>query len=162
MANARPNDPLGCFNFYITLIDSSDVVGTLISIVSNFAVAGFSECSGLEASMEIFDHREGGQNAYVHKFATRATYSNITLKHGVIYQYDDLWTWYYAWVQGTGTRKDGLISLEDEGRNPLKVWKFKRAIPTKWVGPSMIASQSNVAIESLELAHEGLELEVGA
>jgi len=162
MSNAVRNDPLGCYNFYITLIDSSNVVGTLISVVSNYVVAGFSECTGLEASMEILDYREGGQNGYVHKFATRATYSNITLKHGVIYQYDDLWTWYYAWVQGAGTRKDGLISLEDEGRNPLKVWKFQRAIPMKWVGPSLNASQSNVAIESLELAHEGLVMEVGS
>src|SRR5208282_4776158 len=162
MGNGLRNDPLGCFNFYITLIDNSNALGTIISVVSNYVVAGFSECSGLEASMEIYDHREGGQNTYVHKFATRATYSNITLKHGVIFQYDGLWTWYYSWVQGRGKRKDGLITLEDEGRNPVKVWKFKRAIPMKWVGPSLNASQSNVAIESLEIAHEGLVLEVGA
>jgi phage tail-like protein len=144
------------------LIDASDFVGTVISAVSNYAVAGFSECSGLEASMEIFDYKEGGENTYVHKFATRASHSNITLKHGVIYQYDDLWSWYYDWVQGKGKRKDGLITLEDEGHNPLKVWKFKRAIPTKWVGPALNAAQSNVAIESLEIAHEGIVMEVGA
>jgi phage tail-like protein len=162
MGSAVREDPLGCFNFYITLIDSSDLAGTSISVVSNYFVAGFSECSGLDASMEILDYREGGQNAYVHKFATRATYSNITLKHGVVYQFDDLWTWYYAWVQGTGKRKDGLITLEDEGRNPVKVWKFKRGIPLKWVGPALNASQSAVAIESLEIAHEGIEMKVGA
>jgi phage tail-like protein len=162
MTNAVRIDPLGSYNFYVTLIDSANLVGTLFSVVSNYVVAGFSECSGLEASMEIMDYREGGENTYVHKFATRATYSNITLKHGVIYQYDDLWTWYYAWVQGGGTRKDGLIALMDEGRSPLKVWKFSRAIPMKWVGPSLNASQSNVAIETLELAHEGLVMEVGA
>lgn len=162
MPNAIRIDPLGSYNFYVTLMDSANLAGTLLSVVSNYAVAGFSECAGLEASMEIMDYREGGQNAYVHKFATRATYSNITLKHGVIYLYDDLWTWYYAWVQGAGTRKDGLIALMDEGRNPLKVWKFSRAIPMKWVGPSLNAAQSNVAIETLELAHEGLVMEVGA
>jgi phage tail-like protein len=162
MGNGLREDPLACYNFYLTLIDSSNLLGTIISAVTSYVLAGFSECSGLDASMEVLDYREGGQNTYVHKFATRATYSNITLKRGVIYQYDDLWTWYYNWVKGIGTRKDGLITLEDEGRNPVKVWKFKRGIPTKWVGPSLNASQSNVAIESLEIAHEGLVLEVGA
>jgi phage tail-like protein len=44
----------------------------------------------------------------------------------------------------------------------VKVWKFKRGIPTKWVGPSLNATQNAVAIESLEIGHEGLFLEVGA
>jgi phage tail-like protein len=155
-------DPLGAFNFYITLIDSSNLLGTAISVIANYAVAGFSECSGLEATVEILDYREGGRNGFVHRFATRANHANITLKHGVIFEYDDLWTWHYGWVQGQGTRKDGLIVLENEARKPAKVWKFKRAIPTKWVGPSLNAAQSAVAIESLEIAHEGLVLEAGA
>jgi len=162
MSDGLRTDPLGGFNFYISLIDSSNLLGTVISLASNYLVAGFSECSGLEASMEVLDYREGGQNGFVRKFATRATYSNITLKHGVIFEYDDLWTWHYGFVQGQGTRKDGVIVLQDEGRRPAKVWKFKRAIPLKWVGPTLNANQSAVAIESLEIAHEGLELEVGA
>jgi phage tail-like protein len=155
-------NPLGAFNFYISLIDSSNFVGTLVNLAANFLVAGFSECSGLEASMEIFEYREGGQNGFVRRFATRANHSNITLKHGVAFEYDDLWTWHYGWVQGQGTRKDGVVVLMDDGRRPAKVWKFKRAIPVKWLGPSLNAGQSAVAIESLEIAHEGLELQVGA
>jgi phage tail-like protein len=161
MASSRI-DPLSTFNFYITLIDSSNLAGTLITAAVNFAVAGFSECTGLDATVEIMDYREGGMNTYVHRLATRAMYSNLTLKHGVIYLYDDLWTWHYNWVQGIGTRKDGLLVLQDESRNPAKIWKFKRGIPTKWVGPVFNASQSNVSIESLEFAHEGLVLELGA
>jgi phage tail-like protein len=155
-------DPLPAFNFYITLIDSSNLLGTLISIAANYTVAGFSECTGLDASMEILEYREGGRNSFVHRFATRATHSHITLKTGVIFLYDQLWTWHNDWVQGRGTRKDGLIVLQDEAHNPAKIWKFKRAIPTKWVGPSLNAGQSAVAIESLEIAHEGLDLQVGA
>jgi len=161
MASSRI-DPLSTFNFYITLIDSSSIAGTLITAALGYAVAGFSECSGLEPTVEIMDYREGGLNTYVHRFATRALYSNLTLKHGVIYLYDDLWTWHYNWVQGIGTRKDGLLVLLNESRSPAKIWKFKSGIPTKWVGPAFNASQSNVAIESLEIAHEGLVLELGA
>jgi phage tail-like protein len=155
-------DPLGVFNFYLTLIDSTNVVGTLIKMALDYKVAGFSECSGLEATVEVFEYREGGLNEYVHKFPTRATFANVTLKHGVIYLYDDLWSWHNDWVQGAGKRKDGLIVLLDEAKQPAKIWKFKRGIPMKWVGPALNAAQSNVAIESLEIAHEGLELELGA
>ena len=155
-------DPLGTFNFYITLIDNSSAGGSLLTAALSYAVAGFSECAGLEATVEIMDYREGGLNSYVHRFPTRATYSNLTLKHGVIYLYDDLWTWHFNWVQGIGTRKDGLVVLLDESRSPAKIWKFKSGIPTKWVGPSLNATQSSAAIESLEIAHEGLVLELGA
>jgi phage tail-like protein len=162
MSSALRIDPLGVFNFYLTLVDSSNVVGTLISAALNYTVAGFSECSGLEATVEVMEYKEGGVNDYVHKFPTRASFANVTLKHGVIYLYDDLWTWHNAFVLGNGTRKDGLIVLLNESRTPTKVWKFKRGIPMKWVGPSLNATQSAVAIESLEISHEGLFLEVGA
>jgi phage tail-like protein len=155
-------DPLGTFNFYVTLIDNSSVAGTMITAAIGYSTAGFSECSGLDATVEIMDYREGGLNTYVHRFATRATYSNLTLKHGVISLDDDLWNWHYDWVQGIGTRKDGLILLLDDSRTPAKVWRFKSGIPTKWVGPPLNASQSTVAVESLEIAHEGLDLELGA
>ena len=113
MATIR-NDPLGVFNFYLTLIDASNVAGTLISAAFNYAVAGFSECSGLDVTLEVMEYKEGGVNDYVRKFPTRASHGNITLKRGVIYLEDDLWTWHQGFVQGAGTRKDGLIVLLDE------------------------------------------------
>jgi phage tail-like protein len=162
MPSELRKDPLGVFNFFLTLVDTSDVAGTLITSPLDYKAAGFSECSGLEATVEVFDYKEGGLNEYVHKFPTRASFANITLKHGVIYLLDDMWKWHYYFVQGRGRRKDGLIVLMDEARQPAKIWKFKRGIPMKWVGPSLNAAQNNVAIESLEISHEGLTLEVGA
>jgi phage tail-like protein len=161
MSGFRVN-PLAVFNFYLTLIDSSNLGGTILSAVLNYAVAGFSEVSGLEATVEVMEFKEGGENSYVHKFPTRASFSNIVLKHGVIYLYDDLWTWHNDFVLGQGKRKDGLIVLEDEKGQPAKIWKFKRGIPMKWTGPSLNATQNAVAIESLEISHEGLEMELGA
>jgi phage tail-like protein len=155
-------DPLPAFNFYLSLVDTTDLLGTVISLGSSYFVAGFSECTGMEATLEVAEYREGGVNDHVHKFPTRATHSNITLRRGLIYLYDELWTWHNQFVRGVGKRKDGLIVLRDEARRPQKVWKFKRGIPMKWVGPSLNASQSAVAIESLEISHEGLVMEVGA
>src|SRR5262245_7641734 len=143
-------DPLGAFHFFLTFVDSADVAGTLLTAALNFQVAGFSECTGLEATVEVFEYKEGGLNEYVHKFPTRASFGNITLKHGMIYLYDDLWSWHNGFVKGEGKRKDGIIILQDEARLPAKIWRFKRGLPLKWVGPSLNASQSNVAIESLE------------
>jgi phage tail-like protein len=154
-------DPLGVYNFYLTLLDSQASVGSFISVALNYFVAGFSECSGIEASFEAMEFKEGGLNSHVWKLPVRASHSNITMKHGAIYLYDDLWDWHYSWVQGQGKRKDGLIVLNDSSGQPAKIWKFRRGIPVKWSGPSLNASQSSVAIEALEIAHEGLEMQLG-
>lgn len=154
-------DPLGVYNFYLTLLDSQATVGTLITAAVNYFVAGFSECSGIEAHFEVMEFKEGGLNTHTWKFPVRASQSNITLKHGAIYAYDDLWDWHYAWVQGQGKRKDGLIVLNDSSGQPAKIWKFRRGIPVKWTGASLNATQSSVAVEALEISHEGLEMELG-
>jgi phage tail-like protein len=154
-------DPLGAYNFYLTLLDSQGGLGTLITAAVNYFVAGFSECSGIEASFEVMQVKEGGLNTHVWQLPVRASHSNVTLKHGAIYAYDDLWDWHYSWVQGQGKRKDGLIVLNNNSGQPAKMWKFKRGIPVKWTGPSLNASQNTVAVESLEIAHEGLEMQLG-
>ena len=100
MADSRI-DPLSVFNFYLTLIDASSVAGTLMAAPVNYQVAGFSECSGLEATVEILEYKEGGVNDFTHKFPTRASFANITLKHGVISLDDDLWVWHNGFVLGT-------------------------------------------------------------
>jgi phage tail-like protein len=154
-------DPLPAYNFYLTLLDAQNTLGTLITAALNYFVAGFSECSGIEANFEVMELKEGGLNSHVWKLPVRASHSNITLKHGAIYAYDDLWDWHYDWVQGKGKRKDGLIVINDNSGQPAKMWKFRRGIPVKWTGPALNASQNNVAIESLEIAHEGLEMQLG-
>ena len=62
-------DPLGVYNFYLTLLDSQNLVGTLISVAVNYFVAGFSECSGIEASFEVIDLKEGGLNTHLWEVA---------------------------------------------------------------------------------------------
>jgi phage tail-like protein len=118
---------------------------------------GFSECSGLEIGMDIEEYKEGGNNGTVVRLPTRIKWTNIRLKRGVALS-DDLWQWHYGFVQGTVSRRDGVISLLDELRNPVKVWSFKRGLPVRWAGPSLNAAQSQVAIEEIEIAHEGLTL----
>jgi phage tail-like protein len=119
--------------------------------------AGFSECTGLELALDIEEYKEGGNNGTVLRFPTRAKWTNLRLKRGIALS-DDLWQWHYGFVQGTGARRDGVVTLLDEQQNPVKVWLFKRGIPVKWTGPSLNATQSQVAFEEIEIAHEGMTL----
>ena len=91
----------------------------------------------------------------------RAT--NLVLKRGLVARRDpldttDLSAWIEGYLDGKGVRKDGIIVLLDENRNPRLTWSFRRGLPLKWSGPSLNANHSQIAFESVEIAHEGLRL----
>jgi phage tail-like protein len=117
----------------------------------------FSECSGLGANTNPVEYREGGVNKTVRKIPGLKKFSSITLKRGVTID-SALWDWRKSVLDGQIVRKDGSITLLDEvGQEALR-WNFAQGWPTKWEGPSLNATGSEVAIETLEIAHEGLEL----
>jgi phage tail-like protein len=148
-------DPVLAYNFLITFVESSSVLAITVSAIRNVALGGFSECNGLEMTMQPEEYREGGSNGAVLKFANRVTWSNITLKRGMLAD-TELWDWHYSFAEGRGKRRDGIIVLMNDLHLPVNIWSFTRGLPVKWTGPTMHASQNNVAIESLEIAHEGL------
>jgi len=148
-------DPANGYNFLVSFVNSTSSLTTWLSGVSAYPMAGFSECSGLESSMQPEEHKEGGRNDTVLKFPSRVTWSNLRLRRGVIAT-RDLWQWYDGFVQGKGKRRDGLIVLQNDQRKPVRAWRWLEGMPVKWVGPSLDANQSRVAIEELEIAHHGL------
>jgi len=150
--------PLPSFNFYISLIDegASDF-SKVLSVASDFLLAGYSECTGLESEIQIEDYRAGGQNDRVFRFPTRANYTNISLSRGIGFS-EDLYLWHEGFLKGEGKRKNGMIYLANETRVPIKCWTFENGIPVKWSGPSLNATSSTLAIEKLEIAHEKLTL----
>jgi phage tail-like protein len=150
-------DPFRGYNFLVALVDSSSAMAFVISALRSLAHAGFSECSGLEMSLDIEEYREGGNNGTVLRFPTRVKWSNLRLKRGVTFA-DDLWQWHYDFSRGKVKRRDGIVVLQDERHNPAKVWSFTRGLPIKWTGPVFNAAQSQVVIEELEIAHEGLKV----
>jgi phage tail-like protein len=145
--------PLG-YNFVVTLVDSTSSAGSLAAGI-NGATAGFSEVSGLESKLDIEEFKEGGRNDAILKFPTRGNPSPLTLKRGIA-RTDELWRWHEDFLDGRGHRKDGIVTLLDERREPVRAWTFRRGLPAKWTGPSLKASANEVAIESLEIVHEGL------
>lgn len=150
-------DPLPNFRFLITLFDSGGKLGGAVGAAAGLVMGGFNECRGLESSLEMESYSEGGVNDRIHRFPTRMNYSNITLVRGVGLG-EDLWLWHEEFQTGKWTRRDGLIVLQDNMGLPIKTWSFANGLPVKWSGPSLNAGESQVAIESLEIAHEKLEL----
>lgn len=171
---ATRRDPLLSHNFQVSLVDSANA-GTdgsglatfVLSTVGATTTAGFSEVSGLEMSMDVEEYPAGGQNGAVLKFPGRLKWSNLVMKRGVIAQRDysdrsDLWTWIQTFIDGQGVRRDGVITLLDESHSPQLVWGWRRGLPLKWTGAAMNAAQSQIAIEQIEISHEGLYLIQGA
>lgn len=120
-----------------------------------FATGGFSECSGLQMDIDIQEYAEGGLNTHMRKFPGRAKQSNLTLKRGIVDRV--LWDWFYDLSQGTVTFRNGTITVRDPSRKVIQAsWRITRALPARWIGPSLNATQSQVAVETLELVHDGL------
>ncbi|MBE9592051.1 MAG: phage tail protein [Proteobacteria bacterium] len=124
--------------------------------IQGLIVGGFSEVAGLQAETEIEEKPEGGVNDYVHKLPKITKYPNITLKRGIT-DSDALWNWHQDVVNGKFERKSGFIILMDSEGNEKWRWYFEHAYPVKWTGPDLKADNSAVAVETLELAHNGLK-----
>jgi phage tail-like protein len=119
---------------------------------------GFTECTGLQAEVEVTDYQECGNNGYVHKMVGRTKFTNIVLKRGVT-DSTDLWDWFQDVSRGDIERKDVSVVLYNSEQEEVRRWNLREAFPSKWVGPAFNATTAAVAIESLELAHHGFEVE---
>ncbi|GCE44110.1 MULTISPECIES: phage tail protein [Rhodococcus] len=135
-------DPVRAFRFEVSFI--------------GLPPGGFAECTGLQLETEVQEYAEGGLNDRLHKFATRTKQSPIVLKKGIVDR--RLWDWFFEVSQGKAQFLDGSVIIRDEaGTGTVAEWQLRRAFPSKWSGPDLNASQSAVAIETLELTHNGLE-----
>jgi phage tail-like protein len=138
-------DPFRSFNFEIEIDKKS--------------VGGFRECSGLSFTTDPVEYREGSDvPLHTRKLmGLRKFASNIALKRGAT-KNDTLWLWYKNVLNGKDDRRDGAIVLQDEEHKPVMRWEFENGWITKWEGPSLNATSNDVAIESIEIAVERVEL----
>jgi len=118
--------------------------------------AGFQEVSGLDATTDPVEYREGGENTTVRKLPGKTTYSDISLKWGLT-DSDEMWKWREDFIKGRIERMNGsIIVLDDEGNERVR-WNFFNAWPSKWEGPTFDAKANDIAIETLTIAHERIE-----
>jgi phage tail-like protein len=142
MATGQRVDPYRNFSFLVE--------------IDGITQAGFSDASGFGASTDPVEYREGGETKTVRKLPGLTKYTNITLKWGLT-DSRELYDWYRDVVNGKIERKSGSIILLDLEGNEKVRWNFFEAWPTKWDGPDFTAKGNDVAIETLELAHERVE-----
>jgi phage tail-like protein len=148
MPTGQRVDPYRNFNFLVE--------------IDGITQAGFQDCSGFGASTDPIEYREGNENPgrdpiTVRKLPGMTKYNNITLKWGLT-DSTELYDWYRDITKGMDVRKNGsIIVLDTQGQERVR-WNFRNGWPTKWDGPDFTSKGNDVAIETLEIAHEGIEL----
>jgi phage tail-like protein len=129
--------------------------------VAGIREAQFTECSGFEMKIDVEEYKEGGLNDYVHKLPGRQSFSNVTLKRGVISSVE-LWDWLHRIATKKAKKEEkknmSVVLYDGQGREQLR-WNLISAYPVKWTTPSMQTDQSSVLIESLELAYQEFTLQ---
>ena len=123
---------------------------------------GFTEVSGLDVEREIIEYRDGSSKEYSKlKMAGLTKFSNITLKRGSSDQDNDFYDWWSSIKLESVDRRDITISLLNEDHEPVVTWKVKNAWPSKVTPTDLKSDDNSIAIESMELVHEGLTIENG-
>jgi phage tail-like protein len=117
----------------------------------------FTEVGGLQVEMDVMEYHEGGNNAFVYRLPGFTKVSNITLKRGMT-KSNDFFKWCANIASGNFRRRNISIVMYDVAGEELMRWNFINAYPVKWTGPQFQASDTAAAIETLELAHEGMSL----
>jgi len=144
MATGQRVDPYGGYNFKVEW--------------DGIIQAGFKTCSGLESAQDTTDYREGtDKNLSKRRLPGLLTSTSLTLGRGISDNHE-LWGWRNEIIQGKVTRKNlSVILLDDQGKEKLR-WNLVNCWPSKWTGPSFDATSAELAIESLEIAHEGISM----
>jgi len=146
MPTGTRNDPYRAFNFRLE--------------VDGLTIASFSEVSGLVAEGDPVEYREGADMVNsARKLTGLRKYGNITLKRGYT-QNKELWAWYRNIANGDQDRRNGSIVLENEAHQDVLRWNFRNAWVNKVEAPSFNATGNEVAMESVELVHEGVDIDV--
>ncbi len=123
---------------------------------------GFTEVTGLDVETEVVEYREGSSPEFSKlKMPGMKKFSNITLKRGTFEMDNEFYQWWNTIKLNTIERRDITISLLNQEGEPVVTWNVKNAWPVKVQSTDLKADGSEVAIESIELAHEGLTINNG-
>jgi phage tail-like protein len=118
--------------------------------------AVFTEVGGLQVETTLQEYEEGGNNGFVHRLPGRTKVGNLTLKRGMTAS-NELFLWLMQVTQGNITRKNVSVVLYDTTGKAVLRWNFQNAYPVKWTGPQFTAANAVMAIETIELTHDGLK-----
>ncbi len=132
------------------------------TVTAGFSRVGFTEVSGLTTEIQVIDYREGADSQYqARKMPGIPKFGNITLKRGILPNDDEFAVWLRTVKLNTAERRDLIVSLLNEEHMPVMTWNVQAAFPVKVEGPSLKSTGNEVAMESIELAHEGIAIALG-
>jgi phage tail-like protein len=121
---------------------------------------GFTEITGLEVSTDVIEYRDGASPEYSKvKMPGMQKFGNITMKRGTFKSDNEYYNWWNTHALNTIERRDITIALLNESHDPVVVWKIKNAWPVKVTSTDLKADGNEVAIETIEIAHEGLTIQ---
>ncbi|WP_042861002.1 phage tail protein [Dickeya sp. NCPPB 3274] len=124
-------------------------------------VASFQEITGLDIEAQIIEYRAGNSPVFsTIKMPGIIKSGNVTLKKGIFVKDNNFYDWFSKIKMNTIARTAVTINLLDESGSPAMTWKLKNAWPTKVSGTDLKSDGNEVAVETIELAHEGLEVSV--
>jgi phage tail-like protein len=143
-----PQYPMTALHFRVSWGDSNNTVS-------------FSEVSGLTLESEPIEYR-GGEDITltVRKIPGLRKFGNVTLKRGIMPAENGFFEWWNTIQSGIAERRTVTISLLNEKHEPVMTWEIQQAWPVKVEGPPMNAKGNEIAIESIEFAHEGMKVTV--
>ena len=136
------DDPYKAYNFRVE--------------IDGITVAAFCEVSGLSNETEVISYRVGGEPTAVRKLPGLTTYANLVLRRGIT-KNDELWNWRKTVLDGAVERRNGMIVLLADDGTDLVRWTFVDGWVAKYESSDLNAKANEVAIETIEIAHEGLE-----
>jgi len=150
-------DPIPGSRFIVTLYPSDSYIPAAQAALIPLLPQGvFQSVAGLGAELELFPYPEGGANDFVHQLPVRHSWTPITLTRGVVRDLG-LYRWYEAGLNSSlGARRDGAVILMTPLGVPAVAWMFRGGLASRWTGPDLNAMEDSIAIETLEIAHEGL------
>ena len=123
------------------------------------ADASFQEVSGLDIESQIIEYRQGNNPIFSStKMPGLVKFGNVTLKKGVMVKDNQFFDWYTTIKMNTVKRVTVTIKLLDEGGNATMAWTLQNAWPTKITGTDLKSDGNEVAVESIEIAHEGISI----
>jgi len=125
-----------------------------VTIDGHGTLGNWQKCEGLNVEYDVHEHREGGQNGFVHRLPGRAKYQNIRLTRPVDPASAQVAAW-VASVQSTVVRRTAQIAVLDAAGSVVTAWSLMGVFPVRWSGPTLDVGASQVATETLELAHNG-------
>jgi len=126
--------------------------------IQGIVQAGFSECTGFDTTTDAVEYREGNDPPTLRKLTGLTKYSNVTLKWGVT-DSKELWDWRKQVIDGNvkNARRNGSIVVLDELGTEKVRWNFFNGWPSKYDPADLNAKGNDVAIDTLEITHEGLD-----